>query len=57
MLILILCPLILVAQSAYEGYYLYLDNYPQNAETAWSENVQGIAHDNEHWFISQTSKL
>lgn len=43
------------AQS-YESYYLYLGGYPI-AETNWSDDVQGVAHDDNSWFITQTEVL
>ena len=44
-------------QPFYEAYYLYLDNYPSHRNTGWHENVQGIAHDDNHWFITQTDTI
>lgn len=41
------------ALDSYEGFYLYLGNYPQSANPGWHENVQGIAHDIDNWFITQ----
>ncbi len=35
----------------------YIGNYPDEVDTAWSEDVQGIAHDDDHWFITQTKVL
>jgi hypothetical protein len=44
------------ANNSYEAYYLYLGNYP-SGEPGWHENVQGLAHDNNNWFITQTLDL
>lgn len=40
----------------YEAYYLYLGGYPI-AETLWSNDVQGVAHDDENWFITNTELI
>ncbi len=40
----------------YEAYYLYLGGYPV-AETNWSDDVQGVAHDDNNWFITNTTFL
>lgn len=39
-----------------DGYYLHIGNYPV-AETNWSNDTQGLAHDNDNWFITQTDVL
>lgn len=44
-----------LAQSP-QGYCLHLGNYPV-AETSWSNDTQGIAHDDNNWFITQTDAL
>lgn len=45
----------------YEGYYLFIGAYPEDEETAYSgegsDNTQGITHDENNWFISQTTQL
>src|SRR3989304_9187672 len=38
------------AQDAYEAYYLYLGEYPRDANPGWHEEAQGVAHDDDHWF-------
>jgi hypothetical protein len=35
----------------------YVRNYPSDAEPFWAEGVQGIAHDDRNWFITQTTTL
>jgi hypothetical protein len=42
---------------SYEAYYLYLGNYPSDANPGWHENVQGLTHDRDNWFITQTGRL
>lgn len=42
-------------QRPYEGYYLYLDSYPDNNHPSWGDNgdlTNGIAHDEANWYIS-----
>src|SRR5262245_62141117 len=41
----------------YEAYYLYLGSCPRDDEIDWTEGLQGIAHDNDHWFITQTEAI
>jgi hypothetical protein len=41
------------AAELYETYYRFLNDYPSCAETVYSEEVQGITHDNLAWYISQ----
>jgi hypothetical protein len=41
----------------FEAYYNYLGNYPKGAETDWSWEAQGLAHDDDHWFITQRWRL
>ena len=37
--------------------YLYLGNHPKARENGWSEALQGVAHDDRHWFFTQKSRL
>jgi hypothetical protein len=37
-------------------YQLYVGGYPQQ-ETNWSNDTQGVAHDDNNWFITQTLAL
>lgn len=37
-----------------EEYYRYLGNHPQNAKPGWHEDVQGVTHDDNYWFITQS---
>ena len=41
----------------FESYLLYLSEYPDHEENGWSENVQGISHDDNYWYITQTWEL
>lgn len=40
----------------YEAHYVYLGGYPI-AETAWSHSVHGIAHDDNHWYLTQAAPV
>ncbi len=44
------------AQTVNDGYQMYIGGYPI-AETSWSNDCQGIAHDDNNWFITQTEVL
>ncbi|RMG55009.1 MAG: hypothetical protein D6723_03650 [Acidobacteria bacterium] len=46
-----------IAQDLYEGYYLYLGEYPVNGRAGWHAEAQGLTHDNSHWFITQRDAL
>ena len=35
----------------------YLGNYPGNRENGWSDEAQGVAHDDGHWFFTQKDWL
>lgn len=45
------------AQGPYEASHLYLGNYADEANPGWHENAQGLAHDRDNWFITQTKTL
>lgn len=38
------------------NYQLYIGGFPQQ-ETPWSNDSQGVAHDDNHWFITQTTVI
>lgn len=38
----------------YESYQLYLGSYPEDANCGWHKDAQGVAHDDNNWFITQT---
>jgi len=50
-----------LSQDYYDGYYLYLYNdggdYPIMANPGWHEEAQGITHDENNWYITQTWAL
>jgi hypothetical protein len=35
----------------------YLGNYPRDRENGWSDEIQGVTHDNDNWFFTQTKTL
>ncbi len=35
----------------------YLGNYPNGKETRWSNKCQGVTHDADHWYITQTLQI
>lgn len=43
------------AQDAFDGYYNYLDgrDWPDDEDTIYAEDVQGIAHSDSYWFITR----
>jgi hypothetical protein len=41
----------------YEMAIRYVGEYPANAEPNFSTNVQGVAQDGNHWYITQTTDL
>ncbi|UCE60653.1 MAG: hypothetical protein JSU63_02660 [Phycisphaerales bacterium] len=42
------------ALEEYEGYYFYIGDYPYDANPGWHEDVQGVTHDDDYWFITQS---
>lgn len=36
---------------------VYLGNYPDERSGFWTSNIQGVTHDKNYWFISQTRRL
>jgi hypothetical protein len=55
--IVLSCLSSVTAQPFYEAYYLYLDNYPAYRNNGWHVNAQGVAHDQDHWFVTQTETI
>src|SRR5215475_1570368 len=45
------------ARRAYEAYYNFIGNYPDEADTGWSDVAQGLTHDRDNWFITQRERL
>lgn len=37
--------------------YKYIGEYPKNRRNGWQVNIQGVCHDDNNWFFSQTEKL
>jgi hypothetical protein len=35
----------------------FLEDFPANEELNWSENIQGVAHDEGHWFFTNQDSL
>jgi hypothetical protein len=38
-------------------HHVYLGNYPSNHDSDWTDGLQGVAHDGEHWYFTQTNKI
>ncbi len=36
---------------------VYLGNYPNNRDTDWTDGLQGVAHDEAHWYFTQKTKI
>lgn len=47
---------LLISMKGHVTMYQYLHNYPKAEKNGWSENVQGICHDDKYWFVSNTGK-
>lgn len=37
--------------------YKYIGEYPKNRENGWSDEAQGVCHDDFNWFFTQKGKL
>lgn len=35
----------------------FIGDYPDNKETSWSHNLQGVTHSQDHWFFTQLEKI
>jgi hypothetical protein len=42
---------------SYEAYVDFLRSYPYDVSADWTDNVQGLTHDDSHWFITQDKVL
>jgi hypothetical protein len=40
-----------------EGCYYFLGDYPAEANPGWHVEAQGLAHDRDHWFITQKDRI
>lgn len=38
----------------YESYFLYYGQHPKEKEAGWHQDAQGITHDENYWFITQS---
>ncbi len=45
------------AQPGWQSYYFFLNDHPDQEENYWSHEAQGIAHDDNHWYITQDTDL
>ena len=41
-----------IAQNNYDGYYNYIGTWPDQVDTYYAEDVQGLAHSDDKWFIT-----
>lgn len=46
-----------VRAQTYQSHFLYLDSDPSQYEADWTDRVQGITHDDTHWYITQTWRI
>lgn len=37
--------------------YKYIGEYPKDRENGWSDELQGVCHDEENWFFTQKGKM
>ncbi len=56
-LIALLLPDSLVRASTSCPEPVFIGDYPSSQETGWSEELQGVAHDDQHWFFTQEDRL
>lgn len=38
-------------------FFRHLNDYPSDRETGWTEELQGVTHNDDHWFITQKNRL
>ncbi|MBN1756551.1 hypothetical protein JW877_10135 [bacterium] len=43
--------------SDFERYFLHINDHPQHQSVSWGEELQGLAHYGDYWFISQKLAL
>jgi hypothetical protein len=46
-----------VSGQGYESHFLHLGAHPWDDETDWSESLQGIDHDDAHWYVARTGEI
>jgi len=34
-------------------FFTYIGDYPHDVRTDWSGSLQGVAHDDNHWYFTQ----
>jgi hypothetical protein len=37
--------------------HTYLGNFPSDHDSDWSDDLQGVTHDDEHWYFTQRTKI
>jgi hypothetical protein len=42
-----------VASDLWPGYYKWPSDYPQARESGWSDELQDVTHDDQHWYFSK----
>ena len=38
-------------------FFKHISDYPFDRETGWSEELQGVTHDDDDWYITQKDRL
>lgn len=38
-------------------FFKHLSDYPSDRQTGWSEELQGVTHDEDNWFITQKNRI
>lgn len=36
--------------------YVYLGDYPEDSNPGWTDNIQGVTHDDSHWFFTNEAE-
>ena len=39
------------------GSFNFIGDYPENSSPGWTNNIQGVTHDANHWFFTQADRL
>lgn len=50
-------PLGAIGQNGYESYCRFLGDYPSQLEDVYTHELQGIAHDDTHWYLIQVDAV
>ena len=56
-LIILLMPIFAWSKTSYESFYRLIGSHPFDQNSGYSEDVQGVTHDNNYWYITQTAEL